>query len=98
MTRILGLVLGAIFATIRFGPPDADTVDPISGTDAVSGQIERLIEPQARADLFSGVILVQQGDRMVLVARARIFLSWMQTEEPFDIDHARTSLHGVNHA
>jgi CubicO group peptidase (beta-lactamase class C family) len=75
MTRILGLVVGAILATVRFGPPDADTPDPISATDAVSGQIQRLIEPQARADLFSGVILVQRGDRVVF-HRAYGFASW----------------------
>lgn len=75
MMRILGLVIGAILATIRFGTPDADTPDPISATDAVSGQIERLIEPQARADLFSGAILVQRGDRMVF-RRAYGFASW----------------------
>jgi CubicO group peptidase (beta-lactamase class C family) len=75
MTRILGLVFGAVLATIRFGPPDADTPHPISATNAVSGQIERLIEPQARADLFSGVILVQRGDRMVF-QRAYGFASW----------------------
>jgi len=38
---------------------------PISVTGGVSGQIKWLIEPQARADLFSGVILVQRGDRVV---------------------------------
>ena len=75
MTRILGMVLGAVLATIRFGPPEADTPDPISVTDAVSGQIARLIEPQARADLFSGVILVQRGDRVVF-QRAYGFASW----------------------
>jgi CubicO group peptidase (beta-lactamase class C family) len=75
MTRILGLVLGAILATIRFGPPEADPPDPISVTDAVSGQLERLVEPQARADLFSGVILVQRGDRVVF-QRAYGFASW----------------------
>jgi CubicO group peptidase (beta-lactamase class C family) len=75
MTRILGLVLGAILATIRFGPQDADTPHPTSATDAVSGQIERLVEPQARADLFSGVILVQRGDRMVS-QQAYGFASW----------------------
>jgi CubicO group peptidase (beta-lactamase class C family) len=75
MTRILGMVLGAILATIPFGPPEADTPDPISVTDAVSGQIERLIEPQARADLFSGVILVRRGDRVVF-QRAYGFASW----------------------
>jgi CubicO group peptidase (beta-lactamase class C family) len=69
------MVLGAILATIRFGPPEAHTPDPISVTDAVSGQIERLIEPQARADLFSGVILVQRGDRVVF-QRAYGFASW----------------------
>ena len=41
----------------------------------MSGQIERLIEPQARADLFSGVILVQRGDRVVF-QRAYGFASW----------------------
>ena len=55
---ILGLTLGAILATIRYGPPDAPASHPVAATGAVSGQIERLIEPQARADLFSGVILV----------------------------------------
>jgi CubicO group peptidase (beta-lactamase class C family) len=75
MTRILGLVIGVILATIRFGTPDADTRDPISATDTVSGQIERLIEPQVRADLFSGVILVQRGDRVVF-QRAYGFASW----------------------
>jgi CubicO group peptidase (beta-lactamase class C family) len=74
MTRILGLVLGAILATSRFGPPDADTPHPISATDA-AGQIERLIEPQARANLFSGVILIQRGDRVVF-QRAYGFSSW----------------------
>jgi CubicO group peptidase (beta-lactamase class C family) len=75
MTRILGLVLGAVLATIRFGPPEAGTPDPISVTGAVSGQIKRLVEPQARADLFSGVILVQRGDRVVF-QRAYGFASW----------------------
>ena len=75
MTRILGMVLGSVLATIPFGPPEADTPDPISVTDAVSGQIERLIEPQARADLFSGVILVRRGDRVVF-QRAYGFASW----------------------
>jgi len=75
MIRILGLVLGALLATIRFGPPEADTPDPISAPSDVSGQIERLIEPQARADLFSGVILVQRGDRIVF-QRAYGFASW----------------------
>ncbi len=75
MTRLLGVVLGAILATIRFGPPEGDTPDPISVTDAVPDQIKRLIEPQARADLFSGVILVQQGHRVVF-QRAYGFASW----------------------
>jgi D-alanyl-D-alanine carboxypeptidase len=74
MARIVGLVLGAILATSRFGPPEADTPHPISATDA-AGQIERLIEPQARADLFSGAILVQRGDRLVF-KRAYGFASW----------------------
>src|SRR5215471_19458562 len=64
MPGILGFVIGAILATIPFRSP-AVAPDPISATDAVSGQIERLIEPQARADLFSGAILVQRGDRVV---------------------------------
>lgn len=75
MPGIFGLVLGAILAAIRFGPPEADTPRPISASDAVSGQIERLIEPQARADLFSGVILVQRGDRRVF-QRAFGLTSW----------------------
>ena len=75
MTRILGMILGAVLATTRFGPPEAATPDPIPVTDAVTGQIERLIEPQARADLFSGVILVQRGDRVVF-QRAYGFASW----------------------
>jgi CubicO group peptidase (beta-lactamase class C family) len=41
----------------------------------VSDQITRLIEPQARADLFSGVVLVQRGDR-VIFQRAYGFASW----------------------
>ena len=53
--------------------PDANT--PISVTGGVSGQITRLIDPQARADLFSGVILVQRGDRVVF-QRAYGFASW----------------------
>ena len=69
------MVLGAILATIPFGPPEADTLDPTTVPGDVSGQIERLIEPQARADLFSGVILVQQGDRVVF-QRAAGFASW----------------------
>jgi hypothetical protein len=48
MTRILGLVLSAILATNRFGPPEADTLHPISATDA-AGQVERLIELAAPA-------------------------------------------------
>ena len=52
MARLLGLVLGAILATIRFGPPEANAPQPISATEALSGQIERLIEPQARAELM----------------------------------------------
>jgi len=48
---------------------------PISMTGGVSDQIKWLIEPQARADLFSGVILVQRGDRVVL-QRAYGFASW----------------------
>lgn len=57
MTKILGLVLGALL------------------TADVSGQIERLIEPQARASLFSGVVLVQRGNQVVL-QRAYGFASW----------------------
>ncbi|HKF44057.1 MAG TPA: serine hydrolase domain-containing protein [Thermoanaerobaculia bacterium] len=74
MPGILGFVIGAILATIPFRSP-AVAPDPISATDAVSGQIERLIEPQSRADLFSGAILVQRGDRAVF-QRAYGFASW----------------------
>src|ERR1700732_444348 len=75
MSRILGMVLGAILATSRLGSPEADPPDPISVTEAVSGQIKRLIEPQAHADLFSGVVLVQRGDRVVF-QQAYGFASW----------------------
>ena len=63
MRRILGVILGAALATTR------QTAPP------VSDQIARLIEPQARAGLFSGVVLVQRGDR-VLFQRAYGFASW----------------------
>ena len=39
--------------------------EPISASGSTADQITRLIEPQARADLFSGAILVQRGDRVV---------------------------------
>jgi CubicO group peptidase (beta-lactamase class C family) len=48
---------------------------PISVTGGVSGQIKSLIEPQVRADLFSGVVLVQRGDR-VIFQQAYGFASW----------------------
>ncbi len=41
----------------------------------VSGQIERLTQPQARAGLLSGAILVQRGER-VIFQRAFGFASW----------------------
>lgn len=68
MTRLIGSVLVAILATTGFGPPDA------TGGD-VPGQVARLIEPQARADLFSGAVLIQRGDRVVF-QRAYGFASW----------------------
>jgi D-alanyl-D-alanine carboxypeptidase len=40
-----------------------------------SARIEGLIGPQARADLFSGAILVQRGDHVVF-QRAYGFASW----------------------
>jgi CubicO group peptidase (beta-lactamase class C family) len=52
-----------------------DVNQPASLSGGVSGQLMRLIEPQARADLFSGVILVQGGDR-VIFQRAYGFASW----------------------
>jgi CubicO group peptidase (beta-lactamase class C family) len=75
MTRLLGMALGAVLATIQIEPPEAETPDPIPATDAAPAQIERLIEPQARADLFSGVVLVQRGDRVVF-QHAYGFASW----------------------
>jgi CubicO group peptidase (beta-lactamase class C family) len=48
---------------------------PISAAGQLSGRIDQLIEPQARAGLFSGVILVQRGQRVVF-QRAYGFASW----------------------
>jgi CubicO group peptidase (beta-lactamase class C family) len=75
MPGILVLVVRAVLANIGFGSPAAAAPDPIPATDAVAGQIERLIEPQARAELFSGFILIQRGDRVVF-QRAYGFASW----------------------
>jgi len=78
MPRILGLVLAAILAAAGIRASDGGAPDPTpapTAPAAVSGQIERLIEPQARADLFSGAVLVQRGDRTVF-QRAYGFASW----------------------
>jgi D-alanyl-D-alanine carboxypeptidase len=64
MIRLLGLALGSILA-----------LTPRPAPAPVSRQIERLIEPQARADLFSGAVLIQRGDRVVF-QRAYGFASW----------------------
>lgn len=64
MRRILGVILGAALATARQ-----------TASAPLSDQIARLIEPQARAGLFSGVVLVQRGDRVVF-QRAYGFASW----------------------
>jgi len=55
------MVLAAAVAAIWPGPSNAFAEQPAS----LSDQIARLIEPQARADLFGGVVLVQRGDRVV---------------------------------
>lgn len=51
------------------------TQEPIPVRSGVSGQIDRLIEPPARADLFSDMILVQPGDHVVFQP-AYGFASW----------------------
>lgn len=48
---------------------------PISAVGDVSGQIDHLIEPQARVSLLSGVILIQRGQRVVF-QRAYGLASW----------------------
>jgi CubicO group peptidase (beta-lactamase class C family) len=70
-------LLSASGSALAYQPPRTEPYAqaPIQATGEVSGQIERLIEPQARADLFSGVILVQRGDAVVF-KRAYGFASW----------------------
>ncbi|HYK41454.1 MAG TPA: serine hydrolase domain-containing protein [Thermoanaerobaculia bacterium] len=61
MRRILGLILGAALAATWPGRHNALAEQQVS----LSDRIAALIEPQARADLFSGAVLVQRGDRVV---------------------------------
>jgi CubicO group peptidase (beta-lactamase class C family) len=50
---------------VLLAAPHGTAATPPPSAAVVSEQIQRLIEPQARADLFGGVILVQRGDRVV---------------------------------
>lgn len=74
-TIALALLSVPGFAQAREPAAEPAAQKAIPVRSGVSGQIDRLIEPQARADLFSGVILVQRGDD-VLFQQAYGFASW----------------------
>ncbi|MGH9895818.1 MAG: serine hydrolase, partial [bacterium] len=74
------MALALSLPALAIANPSTPAVDPqperpISAVRDLSGQIEQLVEPQARASLFSGVILIQRGQRVVF-QRAYGFASW----------------------
>lgn len=71
----IALLLAVPSAALSAVAGPSDKKDTTSITRGVADQIKRLVEPQARADLFSGVILIQRGDRVVF-QRAYGFASW----------------------
>ena len=77
LLKAAALALVAVSGFSQTSKPAAKphTQPSASVTAGLSGQIDKLIEPQSHADLFSGVILLQRGDH-VIFQRAYGFANW----------------------